>query len=404
MPAVHDYCAQGMAGIRPTRQQINHKEVLIMSKPKILITSASGNTGIPTTLQLLEKGYPVRAFVRSDDHRAKRLRDAGAEIFVGNQFSLTDMRKAMDGVQRAYHCAPSAPNVLTFGTVFAIAAQEAKLEHVVLITQWTAESNHPSVVSRELWMNEQIMRQLPDTTLTVNNTGWFAENYFMGTLGTVAQLGILPMPLGDGDLKLNAPASNDDIAAVTVAALIDPETHAGKTYRPTGPELLSANQIAAIMGKVLGRKVKYQDSSKAMLLKALKAQGFEEMMPTQLAMYTDEYKSGTFAVHAPNNVFKAVTGKEPEDFETFTRRVVAARPEAVQTFSNKLRAIGGLMKIIVTPKIDADEIERRRDHIRLTSPTLVRDSQAWRENHDPEAGFIPDSPGNDSLQLAQRIA
>ena len=111
-----------------------------MSKPKILITSATGNTGIPTTLQLLEKGYPVRAFVRADNQRAKQLRDAGAEIFVGNQFSIEDMRQAMDGVQRAYHCAPSAPNVLTFGTVFAIAAREAKLEHVVLITQWSAGS------------------------------------------------------------------------------------------------------------------------------------------------------------------------------------------------------------------------------------------------------------------------
>ncbi len=50
-----------------------------MTKPKILVTSAAGNTGIPTTLQLLEKGFSVRAFVRSDDHRARRLnRRAGS--------------------------------------------------------------------------------------------------------------------------------------------------------------------------------------------------------------------------------------------------------------------------------------------------------------------------------------
>ena len=56
-----------------------------MTKPKIFLTSAAGNTGIPTTLQLLDKGYPVRAFVRRDDHRTKRLKDAGAEIFVADQ-------------------------------------------------------------------------------------------------------------------------------------------------------------------------------------------------------------------------------------------------------------------------------------------------------------------------------
>jgi uncharacterized protein YbjT (DUF2867 family) len=35
-----------------------------MSKPKILVTGATGKTGIPTTLGLLAKGFPVRALVR----------------------------------------------------------------------------------------------------------------------------------------------------------------------------------------------------------------------------------------------------------------------------------------------------------------------------------------------------
>ena len=111
------------------------------------------------------------------------------------------MRKAMTGVQRAYHCSPTQTNTLHFGAVFAIAAAEAKLEHVVMLTQWTAEANHPSVMTREIWMNEQIMRQLPATTLTVINVGWFAENYFRGVLDTISQLGVWPMPLGDGDVK-----------------------------------------------------------------------------------------------------------------------------------------------------------------------------------------------------------
>ena len=60
---------------------------------------------------------------------------------------------------------------------------------------------------------------------------------------------------------------------------------------------------------------------------------------------------------------------------------------------NKLKAIRDFMKILVTAKIDPDAIERRRDHVLLKSPTFVRDSQAWREKHDPDAGYIPDRPG-----------
>ena len=51
------------------------------------------NNCIPTTLQLVEKGFPVRAFVRRNDHRAKQLKDAGSEILVGDQHSIADMRR-----------------------------------------------------------------------------------------------------------------------------------------------------------------------------------------------------------------------------------------------------------------------------------------------------------------------
>ena len=79
------------------------------TRPKILVTSASGKVRPQTALQLREKDFPVRAFVRRLDHRSETLERAGAEVFAGYQYSLTDMRTAMQGVQRAYQCAPTAP-------------------------------------------------------------------------------------------------------------------------------------------------------------------------------------------------------------------------------------------------------------------------------------------------------
>ena len=38
-----------------------------MPKPKILVTGATGKTGLPTVALLLRRGYPVRAFVHSRD-------------------------------------------------------------------------------------------------------------------------------------------------------------------------------------------------------------------------------------------------------------------------------------------------------------------------------------------------
>ncbi len=66
-----------------------------MTKPKILVTSAAGRTGTPAVLQLLERGFPVRALVRQRDARAEALQKAGAEIVVGNQFDLRDLQKKL---------------------------------------------------------------------------------------------------------------------------------------------------------------------------------------------------------------------------------------------------------------------------------------------------------------------
>ncbi len=73
----------------------------MMNKPRILVTSAAGRTSAVAGLELLRMGFPVRAFVRRNDARSERLRKAGAEIFVGDLFDLSDLRRALVDVQRA---------------------------------------------------------------------------------------------------------------------------------------------------------------------------------------------------------------------------------------------------------------------------------------------------------------
>ncbi len=372
--------------------------------PRYLVTSAAGKTGQQTTLQLLAKGCRVRAFVRADDHRAAGLRSAGAEIFVGDQYALNDMRRAMHDVQRAYHCAPTAPNGLHFGTVFAVAAHENKVEHVVVLSQWLAAPDHPSVFTREVWLNDAVLAMMPDTTVTHVNVGWFADNYFM-VLEPAAQLGLLTMPLGRGSVKKNAPPSNEDIAAVNVGALMDPSSHAGRTYRPTGPELLSPDEIAGVMAKVLHRKVKYQDISEAMFLKAITAlrpPGFTDAALTQLRLYVREYQKGAFAVGGPTDAVETVGGRAPESFETIVRRVVAQRPEAARSLVNKSAAIRNFMKIVFTPKPDSDAIERRRGHVLLADPVFCQDSPEWRESHAPVPGDGRQQPASAGVTVLRR--
>ncbi len=83
-----------------------------MTRPRILVTGAAGRNASTAVLELLQKGFPVRAFVRRHDARSEKLKQAGAEIFVGDLFDLRDLRSALVDVQRAYHSPPVAPNLL----------------------------------------------------------------------------------------------------------------------------------------------------------------------------------------------------------------------------------------------------------------------------------------------------
>jgi len=49
-----------------------------MSKPLILVTGATGKTGAPVVKQLIERGYPVRAFVRGVDTEIVRTWSGGS--------------------------------------------------------------------------------------------------------------------------------------------------------------------------------------------------------------------------------------------------------------------------------------------------------------------------------------
>ena len=171
----------------------------------------------------------------------------------------------MKGVVRAYFCPPLEPGTLRRATFFAEAAREAKLEVVVQLSQWIADAVHPALHSREKWLTNRVLSRLPDLGVVTVQPGWFADNYF-AVIGQAAQFGLMGLPLGQG---LNAPPSNEDIARVIVACLIDPSPHIGKAYRPTGPKLLSPTAIAEAMGTAMGRRVKYQFVPRLLLLIAV---------------------------------------------------------------------------------------------------------------------------------------
>jgi uncharacterized protein YbjT (DUF2867 family) len=346
-----------------------------MNKPGILVTSAAGRTGSATVLELLKKGFPVRAFVRKRDARAEALEKAGAELAIGDLFDFRDIRKALVGVQRAYHCPPMAPNLLEGVMLFALAAEEAKLEVVVLMSQWNPHPADPSIVSREHWIANQLYRWMPSVDVIHLNPGLFAFVYLLG-LPAIVHMGMFMAPFGDGR---NAPPANEDIARVAAALLANPGPHIGKSYRPTGPELLSPNDIAGILTKVLDRKVRYQDASMGMFSKAAKALGVSDFEISQIRHYADALRNGVFEIGAPTDHVEIITGRKPESFENTARRYLADPSLIDPRLANggKLAAMAFMVRMLLARVPNLDRWERDRGHAMLNAPILAADNKEW---------------------------
>ena len=351
-----------------------------MQKPKILITAAAGKTGMATALDLLRQGFPVRAMVRHADARSLRLKEAGAEITLGSMEDFTDLTRAMAGVQRAYFCPPLEPGTLRRATLFAACAQEARLEAVAVLSQWLSDPIHPAVHSREKWLTSKVFEWLPGVTSITIDPGFFADNY-MAVLEPAAQFGLMAMPLGEG---MNAPPSNEDIARVVAAVLIDPGPHIGKSYRPTGPTLLSPVDIANIIGKVLKRRVRYQNAPLRMFMKAATALKLPRFVIEELSWYLQDYQRNSFGIGAPTNVVGDVGGKQPDDFETIVRRYAAVSPFVKQTLASKGRALGALMNALLAKAPDPASIRRQLELPTIANAKLGADSESWLSTHHPD--------------------
>ncbi len=286
------------------------------TKPKILVTAAGGQCGGQTARQLLEKGYPVRAFVHRRDKRADDLASLGAEVTVGDFHDLGSLRNALKGVKRAFFCHPWEDRLLEATTNFAILAKEASLEVTVNMSQIVVREGHASPATRQHWLGEKVL-DWADVGATHIRPGLFADNLLVLAAPTVAAEGKIYLPFGEGR---HAPVTVDDVATVIVAILTDPELrHVGKAYRVTGSTEMTVADIADTIGRVINKPVEYIEiPSEAWLEELAKAPYMNTHFLNHLEQVGVMHRNGDFA--GVSDVVQSIGGQPPESLASFIRR------------------------------------------------------------------------------------
>lgn len=193
---------------------------------------------------------------------------------------------------------------------------------------------------------------------------------------------------GNSYLSLTGKLNN----ILIVGTLTNLAPHLGKTYRPTGPRLLSPPQIAEVFGKVLRRKVTYLDAPFWMMSKAARASSVvPNFQIAQLHTYIEDYKRNAFGIGVPTNAVLEVSGQEPEDFETTIRRYYANAPYANRNMGALSRTLLFLMKTILTPAMNLAAFNRTHNFPRIRNSHLAADSRDWQQTHADAAleGDLP---------------
>jgi NAD(P)H dehydrogenase (quinone) len=347
-----------------------------MLEPRILVTGATGKTGGIVAAELLKGGYRVRALVHREDGRSERLKARGAEIAVADMSDVERIADALKDVQRAYYCPPFDPYMIQGAVAFAVAARESRLEYIVSLTQWLSSPSHPALMTRQLWLVDRLFSMTPGIAHTLVRPGFFADAYLVLT-GFAAHLGVFPWIYGD---SRNAPPSNEDIARVAVAALMDPERHAGKSYRPTGPELLGAKGMADAIGRAVGRSVRVVPTPAWLFMKSARMAGLPIDLISGVRHYIEDHKRGAFELGAPNNDVLEVTGQPAEDFEMIARRY-AALPRNRRTLGNGLRELAQFVMAPLSPGFNLDGYDRELRRPFPSEPQFAVESQIWQHEH-----------------------
>jgi uncharacterized protein YbjT (DUF2867 family) len=223
-----------------------------MRQQRFLITGATGATGGAAAALLLDKARQVRAFVHREDERSDALRKRGAEVVVGDLLDFDTVRRALQGVSRAYFVYPIRPGLIQATAQFAQSAIEAGVDAIVNMSQVSARSDAKSHSAREHWLAERVFDWSGLNVAHIRPT-YFAE--WLLYLAPMIRQGAMYAPFTTGR---HAPIAGEDQGRVIAAILEDPEPHRGKVYPLYGPVELTHDEIAKIVGGVLGRKITYQ--------------------------------------------------------------------------------------------------------------------------------------------------
>jgi uncharacterized protein YbjT (DUF2867 family) len=257
---------------------------------------------------LVAEGVEFSVMLRPGDPGDRIAGKPGVSSTEGDFDDPASLRRALEGVDRAFLLTNSTERTEAQQIAFIEAAQAQRVGHVVYLSQLAADQQS-SV--RFLRYHGAVEAALRDSTV-----GWtfvrpnLILQAFIPFAPIIAQ-GVLRAPIGDAAVSV---VDARDIAGVAAAALTE-DGHVGKTYTVTGPAAVIHAEIATELGDTIGRTVQFESIPPEAFLAALTGAGMPEWQAEGLVEDYAHYDRGEASAVSPD--VAQVTGTSPRSLRDF---------------------------------------------------------------------------------------
>lgn len=276
-------------------------------RDRILVTGATGSTGAAVAAALTVAGTPYTAMVRKQGD-SSRLATPEQPLAVADFDDADSLRRALDGVTKAYLVTPSSERAQEQQVRFVEVAASVGLGHLVVLSQLAAREDSPVRFLRYHAVVEQRVRDLgiPFTFLRPNL-------FFQGLFAfrdMIVKNDRFFAPIGDARVSA---VDVRDIGEVAAAVLTQPG-HEGQMYTLTGPAAVTHVEMADALSAALGRRITYADAPPEAFATSLDG----VLPPWQVDGLLEDYEHyrGDEASFVTDDV-ATVTGHGPRDLRSF---------------------------------------------------------------------------------------
>lgn len=286
-----------------------------MPKPYLLILGASGLTGT-ALIRRLHAGNAVVRVTYREQTELNTLRDYGVEPFYADYEEPETVHKAMVGVQRLIMVLPIHPKFEDWGKQVIDAAKDARIEHLVALSNFIVDKEAQSEIACKHARLEQYLAEskLPSTVL---RPATYFQNLLWATI-TIVRQQRFSLPLENAKLPH---IDMRDVADALAAAALNSKQHIGKTYTLTGSEALSMFEVARLLGKETGKAVRYYPAPLSAAATHFRSMGMTEWISNAVAEIYQDYAS--LDLQATSDDFATLCDRPPNTMQNFLREYAA---------------------------------------------------------------------------------